>query len=64
MSGTLEIPVRVRVSDYFMNRDGFVQLTQAHVRLPDPQGLRTNEGHAVAIVNSSHILGVSEVSKK
>jgi len=64
VSGTLEIPARVRVSDYFMNRDGFVQLTQAHVRLPDPQGQRTNEGHALAIVNSSHILGVSEVSKK
>ena len=62
--GTLDIPARVRVSDYFMNRDGFVQLTNAHVRLPDPQGQRTNEVHPLAIVNSAHILGVSEVAAK
>ncbi len=62
--GTLDIPARVRVSDFFMNRDGFVQLTNAHVRLPDPQGQRTNEVHPLAIINSAHIIGVSEVPAK
>ena len=62
--GCLEIPARVRVSDFFMNRDGFVQVTQSHVRLPDPQGQRTNELHALALVNTSHVVGVSELPSK
>lgn len=62
--GVLEIPPRVRVSDYFMNREGFVQLTGAHVRLPNAEGERTNEAHSIALVNTAHIMGVSEIIKK
>ncbi len=58
------VPPRARVSDFFMNREGFLQLANAHVRLPNAQGERTNEVHPSALVSTAHIMGVSEIAKK
>jgi hypothetical protein len=58
---TLDVRTQVRVSDYFMNREGFVPLRSPQVRtVPELPG---GEPTAGALINAARIVGVAELSE-
>lgn len=64
LQGTLETLRGVRVSDYFLNKQGFVVLEQCRLRLGGVHGgAPTDIAEPRVIVSTTHVLGVSDATE-